>query len=77
MGHMPKTALLKARVSIELKTALARIAALRGESESVIIREAVTHYLSVICQRTKFASIEELTVDPRLPAALSVPVSRA
>lgn len=38
---MPKSSLIKARVSEDMKDAVARIAAARGESEAVIVREAL------------------------------------
>jgi predicted transcriptional regulator len=42
---MAKDELIKARVSEELKKAVEEIAAYRGESEALIIREAISEYL--------------------------------
>ena len=40
-----KSELIKARVSSKMKRDMARLAAARGESEAVVIREAITDYL--------------------------------
>jgi predicted DNA-binding protein len=40
-----KSELIKARVSAAMKEKMARLAAARGESEAVMIREAIAFYL--------------------------------
>lgn len=51
-----KTSLLKARVSPEMKRALKRIADARGESESVIVREAIYEYVRAMKEQGKGGS---------------------
>lgn len=46
-----KSELLKARVSKQLKEAISQLATERGESEGVIVREAVAHYLKALKAR--------------------------
>jgi hypothetical protein len=51
MGKITKTAMIKARVSRQLKAALDAVVRARAESEAVIIREALTFYLSTLHKR--------------------------
>ena len=57
-----KEELLKARVSVELKKAVADVAAARGESEAVIIREALKQYVV-----GKSDAVEEKSLTPAVP----------
>jgi hypothetical protein len=46
-----KTGLIKARCSSEMKEQLVAAAAERGESEAVLVREAISRYLSQLSRK--------------------------
>lgn len=52
MAALPQTAELKARVSPEMKAQIVALAAQVGESEGVIIRQALNAYLAKIAGKS-------------------------